>query len=214
MKMRAIIHRVFRNISDYGWAITLQKAAAYLVRGVYFRQVYRIYRINLDTAHPAEDSAASEFTFRLLTPEDLDLIAQVEDTAEWLHGQIKSRLQAGHICLVALQGDKVAGFNLINLHEASLILVNRRVTLRKGSAWSEHIAVRKEFRKSGLGAQLRYRVFEALRSRGIHRLYGGTLRSNTVALKLTRAVGFKEIGDVHYLKILSFQEWRFERHRK
>lgn len=214
LKMRPILHRVLRNVSDYGWAITLQKIAAYLARGVYFRQSYRIYRIKLDPAGPAKDAGPSEFTFKLLTPGDTNLIAQVEETAEWLRGRMKNRLEAGNICLVALDGDKVAGFNLINLNEASLVLVNRRIKLRKGSAWSEHIAVRKEYRRSGLGAQLRFRVFEALRSRGIHRLYGGTLRSNTAALKLTRAVGFKEIGDIHYLKILSFQEWRFERLRK
>jgi GNAT superfamily N-acetyltransferase len=214
LKMRAIVHRVLRNLSDYGWAITLQKTAAYLARGIFFRQVYRIYRIKLDTASQAEDPGTSDFAFKLLTAQNTDLIAQVEETAEWLHGQIRKRLEAGNICLVALDGDKVAGFNLINLSEASLILVNRRIRLRKGSAWSEHIAVQKDYRKSGLGAQLRYRVFEELRSRGIHRLYGGTLRSNTAALRLTRAVGFREIGDIHYQKILSFQEWRFERLRK
>jgi hypothetical protein len=30
---------------------------------------------------------------------------------------------------------------------------------------------------------------------------------------LARAVGFKEIGDIHYRKILSIEKWRFERVR-
>jgi hypothetical protein len=64
------------------------------------------------------------------------------------------------VCLVALAGERVAGFNLINLEQASLILVNRKKKLRPGCAWSEHIAVEKEFRKSGLGSQLRYRISE------------------------------------------------------
>jgi GNAT superfamily N-acetyltransferase len=212
-RMRGIARRLLRNFRDYGLRITCGKSLAYLLRGVYFHQVYRLYRINLNRIAPAVPSHSTQFTFRLLSPQDSGLIAQVENIAEWLHGQMKSRIEAGQLCLVAMDGAKIAGFNLINLREASMVLVNRRVPLRAGSAWSEHIAVLKEYRRSGLGADLRRSVFEVLRSRGIRRLYGGTLRSNIAALKLTRAVGFKEIGDLHYKKVLSFEEWRFRRIR-
>ena len=80
-------------------------------------------------------------------------------------------------------------FNLINFEQAILILVKLKKELREGSAWSSHIAVKKEFRRTGLGSQVRYRIFEELRRRGIRRLYGGTLRSNTASLKLTRSWG-------------------------
>ena len=207
-------HKVQRNLEDYGWHITIKKTLAYLVRWVYFRQVYRVYGIKLDAIKEPKYSDNHKFNFKLLTPKNLDMILQVENTAEWLRGQVKERIAGGQLCLVALDGDNVAGFNLINLEQASLILVNRTKKLRAGSAWSEHIAVQKEFRKSGLGAQLRYRIFEVLKSRGIHRLYGGTLRSNTASLNLTRSVGFKEICDIHYRKFLSFEIWQFKRVRK
>jgi GNAT superfamily N-acetyltransferase len=209
-----LTHKVQRNLQDYGWHITLNKTLAYLVRWVYFRQVYRIYGIKLDAIKTPKYSDNHDFTFKLLTPQNLDMIVQVENTAEWLRGQVKERIAAGQLCLVALNGEMVAGFNLINLEQASLILVNRKRKLRPGAAWSEHIAVRKEFRRSGLGAQLRYRIFEVLKSRGIRRLYGGTLRSNTASLKLTRSVGFKEICDIHYRKFLTFKIWRFRRVRE
>jgi hypothetical protein len=48
--------KIRRNLDDYGWRITIQKTLAYLVRSVYFRQVYRIYRINLGATKPLEDS--------------------------------------------------------------------------------------------------------------------------------------------------------------
>ena len=209
-----VAHKVRRNLEDYGWRITVGKALAYLVRWVYFQQVYRIYGINLDATRVPKLSAGFDFTFKLVTPQDVHLIAQVENTAEWLRGQVKNRVAAGQLCLVALAGEKVAGFNLINLQQASLILVNRKKKLRPGCAWSEHIAVEKEFRKSGLGSQLRYRIFESLKSQGIRRLYGGTLRSNTVSLKLSKAVGFKEICDIHYRKMLFIENWQFRRLRK
>jgi GNAT superfamily N-acetyltransferase len=214
IKPSGLAHKVQRNLDDYGWHITVRKTLAYLVRWIYFRQVYRVYGIKLDTLKEPKYSGDHKFTFKLLTPQNLDMIAQVENTAEWLRGQVKQKIAAGQLCLVALDGEKVAGFNLINLEQAFLILVDRKKKLRPGSAWSEHIAVKKEFRKSGLGAQLRYRIFEVLRSRGIRSLYGGTLRSNTASLGLTRSVGFKEICDIHYHKFLSFKIWQFKRVRK
>jgi len=209
-----LAHKVQRNLADYGWHVTLRKTLAYLVRWVYFQQIYRIYEIRLGAIKAPQSSDNHDFTFRLLTPQNLDMIAQVENAAEWLRGQVMERVASGQVCLVALKGERVAGFNLINLEQASLILVNRKKKLRPGCAWSEHIAVQKEFRKSGLGSQLRYRIFEALKSRGIRRLYGGTLRSNTASLRLTRAVGFKEICDIHYRKFLYFENWQIKRVRE
>lgn len=208
-----LAHKVQRNLDDYGWRITAKKALAYLVRSVYFQQVYRIYRIKLDATQPPEDFDKHDFAFRILTAQDVDVIAQVENIAEWLRGQLKDKIAAGQPCLVALDGEKVAGFNLINFEHATLVLVNLKKKLRRGLAWSEHIAVRKEFRRTGLGSQLRCRIFEDLKRRGIRRLYGGTLRSNTASLKLTRSVGFQEIADVHYRKFFSFENWRYKRVR-
>lgn len=209
----SLFHKVRRNLQDYGWSITLHKAAAYLVRAVYFQQVYRIYRIDLANTKPFVDYDIQIFNFRLLKAGDLDLINQIESIAEWLQGQLAEGLSHGQICLVALDGGKVAGFNLIGLETASLPLLNLRKKLRKGVAWSEHIAVRKEFRKTGLGSQLRLRIFQELKDRGFRRLYGGTLRSNAASLSLARSVGFTELGDIHYRKIFSFEKWWYTRAR-
>ena len=211
--LRGLAHKVYRNLQDYGWHITVQKTLAYLVRSVYFRQVYRIYRIKLDATKPPEDLNNHHFTFKILTPQNVDTIAQVENIAEWLRGRLTKALADGQLCLVALDGDHVAGFNLINFDHATLILVNLKKKLRRGFAWSEHIAVKKEFRKAGLGSQLRLRIFQELKRRGIRRLYGGTLRSNTASLALTRSVGFKEVSDIHYRKLFSFEKWWYTRVR-
>jgi GNAT superfamily N-acetyltransferase len=211
--LSGLAHKVHRNLQDYGWYITVQKTLAYLVRSIYFRQTYRICRINLDATKPSEDLNKHNFTFKILTTQNVDMIAQIENIAEWLRGRLTEAIAAGQLCLVALDGDEVAGFNLINLDDATFVLVNLRKKLRRGFAWSEHIAVKKEFRRTGLGSQLHYRIFEELKRRGIRRLYGGTLLSNTASLALTRSVGFKEIGDVHYRKFFSFEKWWFKRVR-
>jgi GNAT superfamily N-acetyltransferase len=205
--------KIRRNLDDYGWRITIQKTLAYLVRSVYFRQVYRIYRINLGATKPLEDSGKRNFTFKILTAQDASLIAQVENIAEWLRRQLQGKIAAGQLCLVALDGEQVAGFNLIDFEQANLVLVNLQKKLRQGFAWSEHVAVKKEFRRTGLASQLRYRIFAELKRRGIRRLYGGTLRSNTASLRLTRSVGFKEIGDIYYRKFFSIENWQYKRIR-
>ena len=208
-----LAHKIHRNWQDYGWHITIKKTLAYLVRSVHFRQVYRIYRIKLEGTKPSEDIAERRFTFKILTVQNLDMIAQIENIAEWLRGQLTGAISAGQMCLVALDGDEVAGFNLINFDHATLVLVNLKKKLRRDFAWSEHIAVKKEFRKTGLGSQLRFRIFQELKGRGILRLYGGTLRSNIASLSLARSVGFREIGDIHYRKFLSFEKWHCKRVR-
>lgn len=124
---------------------------------------------------------------------------------------MKENLRAGALCLVALQGEKVAGFNLIGFGEVSMPLVNKQRIFRKGDAWSEQIAVMKDFRQLGLGSQLRYRIFEELGRRGYKRLYGGALTSNVGSLKLARKMGFREIIDIHYFRILGRDIWRYKK---
>jgi GNAT superfamily N-acetyltransferase len=105
----------------------------------------------------------NHFTFKILTSQNLDMISQIENIAEWLRGRLTEAVAAGQVCLVALDRDEVAGFNLINFDDATLVLVNLKKKLRSGVAWSEHIAVKKEFRKTGLGSQLRFRIFQELK---------------------------------------------------
>jgi GNAT superfamily N-acetyltransferase len=212
-ELSGFFHKVRRNWQDYGWSVTARKTLAYLIRAVYFRQVYRIYRIKVANVAPPAESNAYGFKFRMLTPRDVDAIAQIEGIAEWLRGCLRPAIAAGQPCLAAMDGDRVAGFNLIRMDRATLVLVNLTRKLRPDCAWSEHIAVRKEYRRSGFGAQLRLRIFQELKHRGVRSLYGGTLVTNTASLALARSVGFQEIADVHYRKFLSFEKWRYVRVR-
>src|SRR5471032_2345429 len=74
-----LARKIHRNWQDYGWYITIQKTLAYLVRSVYFRQVYRIYRINLEDTKPSVEFDKNNFTFKILTSQNVDMIAQIEN---------------------------------------------------------------------------------------------------------------------------------------
>jgi GNAT superfamily N-acetyltransferase len=200
-----------RNIEDYGWSVTLRKSLGYLFRALYTHQVYRIYSIDLTKPHVSPGSDGHGLTFRILSGDDDRAIDQIENVHEWLRGGLKESIKCGALCLAALEGDFVAGFNLIGFGEVTMHLVNKRRAFRSGQAWSEQIAVDKAFRQRGLGAQLRYRAFEELRGRGFKRLYGGALTSNIASLKLARKVGFREVVDVHYWRVMGRDSWRYVR---
>ena len=121
------------------------------------------------------------------------------------------RIEDGAICLAAFKQEKLAGFNLISFGDVYIPLVELNKAFRKEYAWSEHIAVHKNFRKKGLAIQLRCRILSELKQRGFKRLYGGTLSSNLPALKLARSVGFKELVDIDYMRVLCIKRWRYKR---
>jgi GNAT superfamily N-acetyltransferase len=211
--VRLLAHKVRRNTDDYGWSVALKKAVAYLCRPIYFRQNYRLYRIKLETAKCRTEMVRDDFTFRIVTTQDADVIAQIEEMAEWLRGELTDRLAAGQLCLAALRDERVSAFYLIGFGRIILPLVKLERRLQNKDAWSEHIAVLKEFRKRRLASRLHYSVFEELKRRGYRRLYYGALRSNLASRQLAKAVGFTEIADVEYRKVPRCETWRYTRIR-
>jgi len=98
-----------------------------------------------------------------LSENDDDLIQQVENMAEWLKGTLKLKLSVKDLCIVVLDKKKVIGFNLISFGSVFIPLLNKTKKLKNYTAWSEHIAINKDYRQSGLGSLLRYRIFQSLR---------------------------------------------------
>jgi GNAT superfamily N-acetyltransferase len=130
---------------------------------------------------------------------------------EWLKNKLESRLKSGSVCLVALDNDKVIGFNLVAFNKVFIPLIKMKKKLKPHSAWSEQISVHKDYRGRGLGAQLRYRIFAELHKRGIKTFYGGTLIKNIPNLMLTRKVEFEEFVDVHYFKLFNHKRLSYKR---
>ncbi|GMT46717.1 MAG: hypothetical protein IEMM0007_0283 [bacterium] len=204
--------KVLRNLNDYSFSITLRKIISYLIQPVYENRTYRIYRFDLENFQEIP-SGESVFAFKIIDKSDTGIIRQIEDMEEWLKGKVASRLEAVGLCLVALDGERVAGFNLVSLGEGRIPLIGLRRDLRENEVWSDQITVSKNYRGKGLGSTLRYRIFKELKKRGVRRIYGGTQISNLASLNLARKVGFKEIADVQYLKILNKKRLRFKRVR-
>ena len=186
------------------------KTLKFVWRPIYVHQSYRFYRKDIVNASgiPKDDS---NITYTILKADDSVYILQIEAMVEFLKGKLFDKIDKGDICLVALKGDFVAGFNLIAFGTVFIPLINKSRTFRNGTAWSEHIAVHKDFRKMGLASQLRNRIFDELNARGIHCLYGGTLPTNFAAIGLANKMGFKMLADAEYHRFLFWKWWVYKR---
>ena len=127
---------------------------------------------------------------------------------------MKKKLKGQTICLAALDNGKVAGFNLVSFGEIYIPLVKLTRKISDDAAWSEQITVSKDYRRMGLGSELRYRIFSELKRRDIRKFCGGTLRDNLASLGLARQLGFREVEDIHFLKLFGFKKWKYDEVQK
>lgn len=213
MSPGTIIRKVGRNIRDYGVAVTVQKSLATLVAFVYESTAYRIYRKEIDPSVDTGKQPPHPFKLHVLCTSDGAFISQIEEMEEWLAGKVLEMLNGGSLCVLLLDGDKVAGFNLFSVGEVYMPLVKTKRTFRSHEAWSEQITVHKDYRGMGLATILRLQAFLELGNRGIRKFYGGTLPSNITNRKLSKKVGFREIADIHYRKVLGSTSWCVKRVR-
>jgi ribosomal protein S18 acetylase RimI-like enzyme len=213
MSVSTIVKKVRRNIRDYGFAAAVQKSLGALVAFAYQSTAYRIYRKEIDPSVDTGEQPPHPFKLHVLSVDDSVFIAQIEEMEEWLEGKVREMLRDGSLCVLLLDGEKVAGFNLFSVGEVYMPLVNVTRTFRSHEAWSEQITVHRDYRGMGLATILRLQAFAELGGRGIRKFYGGTLPSNIANRKLSKKVGFQEIADIHYRKFLNSRKWIVKRVR-
>ena len=170
MNFAIITKKILRNKNDYGLFITFKKSIAYIIKPFYENKTYRIYRLNLDS-YQFMPSSGCTYIFRWIDHDDTILIEQIENMEEWLKGKVRILLQSSYLCMVALDGEKVAGFNIITLDKGRLPLIAFSKKLRDHEAWSVQITVNKNYRGKGLATELRYRVFNELKKMGLKTFY-------------------------------------------
>ena len=205
-----LVAKFRRNARDYGIGVALRKSVKYLFACVYEKKRYRIYAIDFTRAE-RRPPKPDDFAYRMVLPGDKDIIRQIEDMEEWLRERVAPMLGKGGVCIAAMDGGKVAGFNLVSFGDVYMIFVKKRRRFRKGEAWSEQITVNKAYRGKSLGSTLRLRMFDELRGRGIRKFYGGTMPDNEANLRLTRKVGFRELFDNEDRNIISMKSWEYRK---
>ena len=179
---------------------------------IYRRKDYLIYKKDLRKYVPNEKTNPS-FEYKFYDSHNLDkkVIEQILSMEEWLNDKMESILKYGGLCATALDGDKVAGFNLVSFNEVYMPLLELNKKFRKDQAWSEQITVSKDYRKQGLGSILRYKMFNELKNRGFRALYGGTMWDNWSNIELSKKVGFEIFVKVSFKRLFNNKKYTYHR---
>ncbi len=205
-----LVKKLERNVNDYGTLATAGKVFRYLLRPFFEHTTYRVYAIDL-TGLAVPKVERDDVAFRIVGPEDTVIIEQITGMEEWLAGTLKTKLLQNGLCIAAMAGQKVAGFNLIAFGKVYLPLVKLHKRLQPGEAWSEQITVAKDYRNKKLASDIRYFTFQQLQERGIANSMVRRLISNTASLHLAQRVGFRYIEDIHYFNLFGYKTWKYRK---
>jgi hypothetical protein len=200
--------KIFRNVKDYGIWTSIKKSTKFLIWPFYHKITYIIYELNLQDI-PNKEININEYRFKILTVEDNDFINQIENTEEWLKGELKKSLSRNGICIAILRDDKVAGFNWVTLGVGTIPLLKLRIIIKPDESWSEQITIFKDFRKKGLANQLRTEFYHELKKMGIKALYGHRQVWNIASKMSAQKYTYRKLVKADYIKILNIQRFRY-----
>lgn len=200
--------KISRNFQDFGFRITIQKSVSYFLKPLFESHSRILYRIKID-AFPQIGSADNDYGFKLVNPDDDDLICQIETMEEWLVRRVKPMLLAGAVCMVALQRDHVAAFYLANLESSVIGKLHLEITLGQRDAFGEQITVRKTHRRRGLATRLRYFLYTYLKGNGITTVYGHRTLDNIASKKSAQKYHYEDLAKMQYVRFFNFQRLRY-----
>jgi len=208
--MNAIIlkNKLLRNFNDYGLWVCLKKTIFYFLKPFYQNIISIVYKVDLEKIKLTIVNK-SDFSYRLVNPEDTNLINQIKKMEEWLQGNIEDKLLANGICMAVLGKDKVVGFYLAALGEVFLPLLKLQVILRPYEAWGEQITIKKKYRRKGLATELKNRIYIVLKERGIKTIYGHAAIFNNASLKSAEKFNSKQLVKMQHLKIFHSKRLRY-----
>jgi len=208
--MKIIIKIIKRNLYNFGILITLKKTFYFVIKPVYKKLTYKIYFIEVNNfKHPPVIN--SNYVYKFLDRDDIEFIKQIEDMEEWLQNKIIEKLNSNWICLTALDKNTVVGFLIANLNELSIPWINYKKKLRSNECYGEQITINMKYRRIGLAASLRLRVFEELKKRGITKFYVGVPAWNKIIRKSVNNFGFNYLVDISYVRFITCKGLQFSR---
>ncbi len=190
-----------RNLRDFGLYITFKKSVAYLLKPLFESHSRIIYRIELEDFPDIGDSGG-DCEFGLVTPEDADLIHQIETLEEWLAGRLRAMLETDALCMAALQHGRVAAFYLASFGEGIVSKLHLVLQLGENEAFGEQITVHRDFRRQGLATRLRYFFFSHLKQMGVTSLYGHRALDNVASERSARIYRSQDLARMTYVRLL------------
>lgn len=208
MSLIQLQNKFYRNLRDYGWAVSLKKSLAYLYRPVFYRRSWLITQNDLAHARISQN-ADTTCSFRFLRSNDSSAIRQIEGWEEWLQGRVKP--DEKQMCLVAMSQSRLVGFYLIALREYDLSATTVRVRLARKEAWGVQISVRKDYRRMGLATRLRGIAYAELRDRCLEKLFGYIAPNNVASLSSAKKAGAAVLGTLTFARVCNRNKLEYHR---
>ena len=201
--------KILRNLSDYGFLVSLEKIITKAFGIFYKRTKTIVYRIDMESSvtNPINDF---DFSFRLLNERDNLFIETIEEKAEWLKGKLEYFLKTEQkICMAVFDKEKLIGFYLAGFEKVYIPLLSIQVILKDNEAWGEEIMIDKKYRGRGLASVLKKKIYRVLQDRGIKSLYGCIRQNNAASLKSACKFNLKRSLYVQLFKIMQSKKLIF-----
>lgn len=151
---------------------------------------------------PTENGAG--LTVRLAKSDD---IRRLQRLAKFNDGEAQQRLNAGHLCFVALNGGNLANYTWVCFHEGYIDELETKIRVSPGSAYRYDVFTLPAYRGKGIFPSVFEESCKYLYQNGIRELYGLVDSNNSPMLRVYEKAGIasRKIGDVTYIKL---SNWR------
>lgn len=145
--------------------------------------------------------------FLFIFEDNSEILDKLEEISGFSRDLIMERLKTGSDCLVAMEGDKVVGFNMVSFGNIYIHYLEQYMNLLESETWNEQISISNQYRYKGVASDLRDVMFEHLKEKGYTRCIGGTLKINVKARMLARRTGFIEREKVTFIRVLKRKKY-------
>ena len=208
MRLRNLKRKLRRNFYDYGFFVCLKKSLLYVFGIFYKNEVQTIYAIdiNKDFRTPSDNN---HFIFKMVNPDDSEVLCQIEIMEEWLEGKLKSKLLTNGICFAFLDSARLIGFYLANKGDIIIPRLRLKLIMRPDEVWGEQITIHRDLRCKGLATDLKHRAYSELRNSGIKTIFGHSAAYNIASLKTVEKFHPNKAYKVNYLQIFNSNKVEF-----
>jgi len=155
---------------------------------------------------PTEKSA--ELTVRLAKSDDILRLKRIE---KFNDGEAQRRLNAGHLCFVALNGGHLANYAWFCFHECYIDELETNIRVSPGSVYRYDVFTLPAYRGKSVFPSAFQESSNYLFQNGIKEMYGLVDSSNSPMLRVYEKAGTasRKIGEVTYIRLLNRRKYLF-----
>ena len=190
---------------------TVRMRAHQLMRRVFGRlfvyERFFVFKTDTKKVHFSTEKSAG-LTVRLAKSED---IRRLQRLAKFNDGMAQQRLNAGHLCFVALNSGSLANYAWFCFHEGYIDELETKIRVTPGSVYRYDVFTLPAYRGRGIFPSAFEESSKYLSQNDIKEMYGLVDSNNSPMLRVYEKAGIasQKIGDVTYIRLLNWRRYVF-----